>query len=218
MTNSASSLPVIHVVDDDAEFQTAVACLLRAAGYEVRCYSGAGEFLVAAFDDRPGCVLLDVRMPGPSGLDLQDALARMPWHRPIVFMSGYSDIPTTVRAVQAGAVDFLVKPVPRDTLLGAIRKALARDAVERGVHEQLKAWRARLDTLSARELEVLERVVTGKLNKVIGAELGAAERTVKAHRARVMEKMGATSLAELVQIADRLRAAGAMSPAPITRT
>jgi FixJ family two-component response regulator len=142
----------------------------------------------------------------------------MPWHRPIVFMSGYSDIPTTVRAVQAGAVDFLVKPVPRDTLLSAIRKALARDAVERGVQEQLKAWRARLDTLSARELEVLERVVTGKLNKVIGAELGAAERTVKAHRARVMEKMGATSLAELVQIADRLRAAGVMSPASITRT
>jgi FixJ family two-component response regulator len=183
----------------------------------VRCYSSAGEFLVAAFDDRPGCMLLDVRMPGPSGLDMQDALARMAWRGPIIFMSGYSDIPTTVRAIKAGAVDFLAKPVPRDTLLGAVRNALARAAEERSERERLGIWRARLETLSPRELEVLERVVSGKLNKVIAAELGAAERTVKAHRAQVMEKMGAASLAELVQITDHLRAAGAMPAAASTK-
>ena len=213
MTDAGQPAPLIHVVDDDAAFQVAVSRVLRAAGYEVRCYASAGEYLVAAFDARPGCVLLDVRMPGPSGLDMQDALTRMARHRPIVFMSGYSDIPATVRAIKGGAVDFLAKPVPRETLLGAVRNALAREAEERGERERLRDWRARLGTLSARELEVLQRVVSGKLNKVIAAELGAAERTVKAHRARVMEKMGAASLAELVHIAGSLRAAGAMPAA-----
>ena len=218
MTDPGLTAPLIHVVDDDADFQAAVSRVLRAAGYEVRCYASAGEFLVAAFDDRPGCVLLDVRMPGPSGLELQDALARMTWHRPIIFMSGYSDIPTTVQAIKAGAVDFLAKPVPRDTLLGAVRNALAREAEERSHRERLGIWRARLATLSSRELAVLERVVSGKLNKVIAAELGAAERTVKAHRARVMEKMGAASLAELVHITDHLRAAGVLPAASTTHT
>ena len=138
MTDPGLPAPLIHVVDDDADFQAAVSRLLRAAGYEVRCYASAGEFLVAAFDDRPGCVLLDVRMPGPSGLELQDALARMTWHRPIIFMSGYSDIPTTVQAIQAGAVDFLAKPIPRDTLLGAVRNALMREAEERIDRERLE--------------------------------------------------------------------------------
>lgn len=203
-----AAAPLIHVVDDDADFQAAVSRLLRAAGYEVRCYSSAGEFLVAKPEDRPGCILLDLRMPGPSGLEMQEALARMPWQRPIVFMSGHGDVPTTVRAIKAGAVDFLVKPVPRDALLGAIRNALAREAEGRDERERLAVWRERLGTLSARELEVLRGVVAGKLNKVIAGELGAAERTVKAHRAQVMDKLGAASLAELVQIAGRLRAAG----------
>ena len=218
MTDPGLTAPLIHVVDDDVDFQAAVSRVLRTAGYEVRCYASAGEFLVAAFDDRPGCVLLDVRMPGPSGLELQDALARMTWHRPIVFMSGYSDIPTTVQAIQAGAVDFLAKPIPRDTLLGAVRNALMRDAEGRSERERVSVWRTRLQTLTARELEVLEGVVLGKLNKVIGAELGAAERTVKAHRARVMEKMGAASLAELVHITDHLRAAGVMRAASTKHT
>ena len=218
MTDPALPAPLIHVVDDDADFQVAVSRVLRAAGYEVRCYSSAGEFLVAKFDNRPGCVLLDVRMPGPSGLDMQDALARMAQYRPIVFMSGYSDIPVTVRAIKAGALDFLAKPVPRDTLLGAVRNALAREAEQRSELEQLGTWRTRLDSLSARELEVLERVVSGKLNKVIGAELGVKERTVKVHRAHVMEKMGAASLAELVQITDHLRAAGVMPAASTKHT
>src|SRR5262245_38998528 len=208
MTNSSPRAPLIHVVDDDADFQAAVSRLLRAADYEVRCDSSARDFLVAAADDRPGCILLDVRMPGPSGLEVQEALVRMAWRRPIVFMSGYSDTPTTVRAIKAGAVDFLTKPVARDTLLSSVRDALALDAERRIERERLKTWHTRLDRLSARELEVLQGVVTGKPNKVIAADLRAAERTVKAHRASVMEKMGATSLAELVQITDHLRAAG----------
>jgi len=215
MIDRAQPPPLIHVVDDDADFQVAVWRLLRAAGYDVRCYSSAGEFLVAEFDDRPGCILLDVHMPGPSGLDMQAALARMQWRRPIVFMSGYGDIPTTVQAIQAGAVDFLAKPVPRDKLLDAVRNAVARDADGRSERERLTAWRMRLQTLTARELAVLEGVVSGKLNKVIGAELGAAERTVKTHRARVMQKMGAASLADLVHITDELRAAGIMQTASI---
>jgi FixJ family two-component response regulator len=205
--------PLIHVVDDDADFQAAVARLLRAAGYEVRCYSSAGEYLVKAFDERPGCILLDVCMPGPSGLEMQEALARMSKRRPIVFMSGYSDIPTTVQAIKAGAVDFLAKPVPGEKLLGAVRAALARETEERGERERVSAWRTRLGTLSPRELEVLHGVLSGKRNKVIAAELGGAERTVKTHRARVMEKMGAASLAELVHIMEQLQAAAIPSAA-----
>lgn len=218
MTDTRQLAPLIHVVDDDIGVRTAIARLLRTGGYDVHCYSSAGEFLVADHDDRPGCVLLDVRMPGPSGLDMQEALGRMAWHRPIVFMSGYADVPTTVRAIKAGAMDFLVKPVPRERLFAAVRNALARGIEESGERERLKSWRARFDTLSPREHEVLERVVSGMLNKVIGAELGAAERTVKTHRARVMEKMGAASLAELVHITGHLRAAGVLPAASTTRT
>src|SRR6476620_8812279 len=149
MNDRAQPPALVHVVDDDKDFQVAVWRLLRAAGYDVRCYSSAGEFFVAEFDDRPGCILLDVHMPGPSGLDMQAALARMQWRRPIVFISGHGDIPTTVRAIQAGAVDFLTKPVPRDTLLDAVRNALARDADGRHAQQRLTDWRARLQTLTA---------------------------------------------------------------------
>lgn len=218
MRNGELPTPLIHIVDDDMDFRDAVARLLRVAGYEVCCYSGAGEFLVAALGDRPGCILLDVRLQGPSGLEMQDALARMGWQWPIVFMSGFSDTPTTVRAIKAGALDFLLKPVERDTLIGAVRNALAREAEGRIARERLKGWHTRLNTLSSREQEILERVVSGKPNKVIAAEVDAAERTVKAHRARVMEKMGAGSLAELVQITIHLRAAGLMATVSITHS
>jgi FixJ family two-component response regulator len=209
MKAAAPHTPVVHLVDDDADFQAAIARVLRLAGYEVRCYSNAGEFLVTQFDDqRPACILLDVRMPGPSGLDIQDVLARMNWHRPIVFLSGYNDTATTVRAIQAGAEDFLSKPVARETLLGAVGRALLRDVEGRSARELLRNWKSRLAKLTPRELAVLDGVVAGKLNKVIGVELGVAERTIKTHRARVMEKMGAETLAELVHIADQLRGAG----------
>jgi FixJ family two-component response regulator len=199
---------IIHIVDDDQSFQTAVSRLLRAVGYEVRNYANAGDFLLARMDESPGCILLDVRMPGPSGLDLQRALSAQVEPLPIIFLSGYGDIPTSVRAIKAGAVDFLTKPVQRDTLLSAIESALARDAERRVIRQRLRTWRECYNTLTAREQEVFERVVAGKMNKEIAGELGTAERTVKAHRAKVMEKMHATSIAELVHIADEMRTAG----------
>ena len=212
--------PVIRVVDDDEAFQEATARLLRLVGYEVRGYVSAGEldelrdisnnagdFLMAQVEDGPGCLLLDVNMPGPTGLDLQESLAKRVAPFPIVFLTGYGDIPTSVRAMKGGAVDFLTKPVTREALLAAIQAALFRNAEQRLQMEQVNTLRARYQALTAREIEVFERVVAGKLNKQIAYELGAAERTIKSHRAHVMEKMHAASLAELVEIAVQLRAA-----------
>ena len=209
-----TSAPIIHIVDDDEEFQVAVSRLLRVAGYEVRTYSSAGDFLLSSIDHAPGCVLLDLHLPGPSGLALQEALAARPDPLPVIFLSGRGDVPSTVRAMKAGAVDFLTKPVGRDTLLGTIKNALAQDTERRVVREQLRHWRACFDTLTEREHQVFEGVVAGKLNKEIAGELGAAERTVKAHRAQVMQKMGAASVAELVRIADGLRAGQTVRSAP----
>src|SRR5262245_28073995 len=198
--------PIVHVVDDDDSFRTAVTRLLRAAGYEVRSHASAGEFLLARPVHTPGCVVLDVHMPGPSGLDLQEAFGKLSEALPIIFVTGHGDIPMTVRAMKAGAVDFLTKPVQRQVLLDAVRNALARDQEGRRVREQDDTLCARLKTLTPREHSVFTRVTAGKANKEIAAELGTSERTVKAHRAQVMEKMQATSLAELVHIADRLQA------------
>ena len=197
--------PIIHVVDDDQSFQTAISRLLRAVGYTVRAYTNAGEFLLAEIDDGPGCILPDVRLPGPSGLDLQRALASRLNPLPIIFLSGYGDIPSSVQAIKAGAMDFLTKPVQRETLLKAIQNALARGIENRVLHDQLRNYRACYNTLTKREAEVFSRVVAGKMNKEIASELGAAERTIKAHRAQVMEKMQAGSIAELVHIADQLQ-------------
>jgi FixJ family two-component response regulator len=205
---TAQKGPIVHVVDDDDSVRTAVARLLDAAGYQVRAYSSAGDYLVAERGDGPGCIVLDVRMPGPSGLELQEALARQPHPLPVVFLTGHGDIPMSVRAIKAGAVDFLTKPVERDALLDAVSSALARDSAARASGEALANWRMRYATLTAREIEVCERVVAGKLNKVIAGEIGVSERTVKAHRARVMEKMGARSLAELVRMTGSLLANG----------
>jgi len=204
--------PTIHVVDDDASFQVAIARLLRATHYEVRTYANAGDFLLRLPDDAPGCILLDLRMPGPTGLALQQALASRPDTLPIIFLSGHADVPATVQAMKAGAVDFLTKPVKREVLLHAIERALAQDAESRAARERLNAWRARYNSLTPRETEVLERIVSGRMNKEIAGELGAAERTIKAHRAQVMQKMNVASVAELVRIADALR--GSAPPAP----
>jgi FixJ family two-component response regulator len=201
--------PVVHVVDDDDSMRTAVVRLLQAAGYQARGYGSAGEFLLGRSDrDAPGCAVLDVRMPGPSGLDLQEALARFDVPLPIVFLTGHGDIPMSVRAIKAGAVDFLTKPVSREVLLGAVRSAIARDAETRAAREVLRVLRARYESLTPREREVFTGVVAGRLNKQIAADLGTAERTIKAHRAQVMEKMQVGSVAELVQAADQLGAAG----------
>ncbi|HKB35213.1 MAG TPA: response regulator transcription factor [Gemmataceae bacterium] len=198
--------PIIHVVDDDESLRTAVTRLLRAAGYEVRSYPSAGEFLLARPTNTPGCVILDVRMPGPSGLDLQDAFHERNDSLPIIFLTGHGDIPMGVRAIKAGAVDFLTKPVPRQVLLKAVENALARDRESRKARDQDGCLRVCLETLTPRERTVFTLVVAGKANKQIATELGTSERTVKAHRAQVMEKMQVTSLAELVRVADRLQA------------
>jgi len=206
MTSSVSEKPIVHVVDDDDSLRKAVTRLLRAAGYDVRAYGSAGEFALTERDNkRPGCVLLDVRMPGPSGLDLQEALAREDEPLPVIFLTAYGDIPTTVRAMKAGAVDFLTKPIKRDALLNAVRTALARDLQWHTSHEQRRDLHIRFEKLTARERDVFELVVAGRLNKQIAAELGMAERTVKAHRSQVMAKMQATTLAELVHLADKMR-------------
>jgi len=210
---SATS-PVIRVVDDDAAFRTAISRLLRAAGYEVRAYASAGDFLLADEDSSPGCLLLDLKMPGPDGLDLQAALSKRAKALPILFLTAHGDVAASVRAMKGGAEDFLTKPVKRETLLGGIRAALARDAELRAVREQIQQTRERFEALSPRERLVLEQVAAGRLNKQIASAIGASERTVKAHRARVMAKMGASSVADLVRAADRVARA---APSPRSR-
>jgi FixJ family two-component response regulator len=195
---------VVHVVDDDEGMRRSLCRLLEAAGYEARPHASAGDFLVADPGDAVGCVVLDLKMPGPSGLELQQALARRAEPLPVVFLTGHGDIQTTVRALKAGASDFLTKPVKRETLLAAVEGAVAQDAARRAESDELRVLRARYETLTRREREVLAQVVAGKLNKQIAGDIGAAERTVKAHRAHVMEKMQVGSVAELVRVASRL--------------
>jgi FixJ family two-component response regulator len=201
-------MEVIHIVDDDKSVQTALGRVLKAAGYEVRTYDTAGDLLVQQPGNLTGCVLLDIRMPGPNGLELQQALISRGESLPIIFLTGYGDIPTSVRAMKAGAVDFLTKPARRETLLAAIRTALHRNRESRAAQVELARFRARFDSLTTREKEVFDGVVAGKLNKQIAADLGAAERTVKSHRAHLMEKMEAGSIADLVHISMVLRANG----------
>jgi len=196
--------PIVHVVDDDESFRTALLRLLEAAGYAARGYGSAGDFLVARRGDAPGCLLLDIDMPGPSGLELQVALADHGVALPIVFLTGHGDVPASVRAMRAGAVDFLEKPVARDTLLRAVAEALARGAEARASGDRLRGLRGRYETLTPREREVFAGVVAGRLNKQIAADIGAAERTVKAHRAQVLAKMGVGSVAELSRAATEM--------------
>jgi FixJ family two-component response regulator len=207
MSSPVSEKPVVYVVDDDDSLRKALTRLLHAAGYEVRGYASAGDFVLSDRENRRGCVLLDVRMPGPSGLDLQEALAKEDEPLPVIFLTAYGDVPTSVRAMKAGAVDFLTKPIKRDALLSAVRAALARDMRLHTSREQLRDLRVRFAKLTQREQEVLELIVAGRLNKQVAAELGISERTVKVHRAQVMIKTRATSFAELVHLADQMRSA-----------
>jgi FixJ family two-component response regulator len=191
----------VFIVDDDASVRTALARLVRRAGWRAEACASAREFIARYDPAQPGCLLLDVAMPEVDGLELQEQLRELGDPFPIVFLTGHADVAMGVAAMRAGAVHFLTKPVDGKDLVDAVGEAMARDAAgrrERAAHERV---RARLALLSTREREVLERVVAGRLNKQIAAELGAAEKTIKVHRARVMEKMAAASLAELVRLA-----------------
>jgi RNA polymerase sigma factor (sigma-70 family) len=196
---------LVHVVDDDASFRTAIERRLKLAGYEVATYPSAQQLLDRLPENgRLGCVLLDVRIPGLSGPELQNRLAELGSTLPIVFLTGYADTATTVRAIKAGAEDFLTKPVSSEQLLDAIERAIARHEAARSLRSRLDSFRSLLATLTPRERQVFELIVRGKINKQIAHQLGTTERTVKAHRHQVMEKMQVHSLAELVSIAERL--------------
>ena len=195
---------VVHVVDDDESFRSSTARLLRALGYEVMVYESAQALLEQLPDDGgASCVLLDVQIPGVSGPELQSRLVELGSALPIVFITGHGDIPMTVQAIKAGAEDFLTKPVPKDKLIDAIERAVSRHRIVRDQYLRLQSQRSLIAKLTPRERQVFERVVRGKINKQIAFELGATERTIKAHRQRVMEKVGVQTLAELVSIAER---------------
>jgi RNA polymerase sigma factor (sigma-70 family) len=202
----------VHVVDDDASFRTAIERRLRKAGYEVATYPTAQDLLDLLPDEsESGCILLDVRIPGLSGPELQSRLRELGSTLPIVFLTGYADVQTTVRTIKAGAEDFLTKPVSSEDLLAAVERALAHHQAARGQRDKLDTVRAHIATLTPREREVFELVIRGKTNKQVGNVLGATERTIKAHRHRVMEKMQVQSLAELVSLAERAGILGDLS-------
>jgi RNA polymerase sigma factor (sigma-70 family) len=196
----------VHVVDDDASFRTAIERHLRHAGYEVETHSSAQHLLdyLPGSVEKPGCILLDLQMPGLNGLELQSRLTVLGSILPIVFVTGHSDIPTTVRAIKAGAEDFLTKPIPSEQLIAAIERALARCDLARTQRTELNSFHTLVATLTPRERQVFNLIVRGKMNKQIASELGTTERTVKAHRHEVMEKLQAQSLADLVSRAVRL--------------
>lgn len=191
----------IFIVDDDPDVCRAIGRLVKGAGYEVREFNSAHEFLIGHDCESPGCVLLDLTMPDLDGLQLQRCLAASGCHRPIIFLTANRDIHNTVRAMKAGAVNFLTKPVDREELMAALAEALAIDAAGRADWETRNTIAGRIATLTPRERQVLEKVVAGRLNKQIAAELGTVEKTIKVHRARVMQKLHASSLIQLVEIA-----------------
>jgi FixJ family two-component response regulator len=198
----------IHVVDDDKAFRTAIGRALTAAGHTPRLYASALEYLAAERSGGPACLLLDLRLPGPDGLDLQSALSSHDDAHPVIFLTGQGDIPSTVRAMRGGAVDFLTKPVKTVVLLEAIARALERDVGRKASLARVTEVKERYAMLTPRERQVLAGVVAGQLNKQICYGLRTAERTVKTHRSRMMQKMQARSVAELVRLAEELVASG----------
>jgi FixJ family two-component response regulator len=200
----AGQEPVVYVVDDDAAARAAIQSLLHSVGLRAETFGSAQEFLAIRRADAPACLVLDVRLPGVSGLDFQRELATRGVTLPIIFITGHGDIPTSVEAMKAGAMEFLTKPFRGQVLLDAIHKAIERDRAARLEESKTAELRQRLATLTAREREVMQLVITGLLNKQIAAELGASERTVKIHRGQVMRKMQADSLPDLVRMAEKL--------------
>ena len=203
--------PLVFVVDDDPSVRRGLTRLLLSAGYCVEAFSSAADFLARDPHNGPSCLILDVRMPGLNGLDLQEALARQSRNEQIVFISGHADVPMSVHAMKAGAVDFLPKPFDNEELLRAAERALARSSERTQKRIERNALRAKLDELTSREFEVFQFVIAGLLNKQIGAELGVAEKTIKVHRGHMMEKLHVKSVAELVRLAEK---AGVSSAKP----
>jgi FixJ family two-component response regulator len=195
----------VYLVDDDAGVRKALSRLLRARGYDVRPYSSSREFLEQHDPAPAGCAVLDVAMPDLDGLGLQQALTAGGSHRPVIFITGKGDIPTSVRAMKAGALDFLTKPVKENDLIEAIQRAKTRDAEDRLANSELRSIQAKINMLTPREREVLVHVVAGRLNKQIAGDLGTVEKTIKVHRSRMMEKLGVRSVADLVRLAERAR-------------
>jgi len=200
----ADDKPIVFVVDDEAAARSAIESLLHSVGLRVETFGSAAEFLAHERSDAPGCLVLDVRLPGMSGLEFQRELRAREISIPIIFITGHGDIPMSVEAMKAGAMEFLTKPFRGQVLLDAIQKAIERDRATRQEQGRLAELRQRLGALTVREREVMQRVVQGLLNRQIAAELGTSERTVKIHRSNVMRKMGAESLPDLVRMAEKL--------------
>jgi len=203
---------IVAIVDDDLSFREGVSSLIRAAGWKVETFASAEEFLARARPDAPSCLLLDLQLPDLSGLDLQKRMAEGNLDIPIVFITGHGDIPASVQAMKGGAVEFLTKPFDKEQLFLAIAEAMERDRANRRRHADMEALRARYESLTRREQEVMQQVVSGLLNKQVAAELDISEFTVKVHRGQVMRKMHANSLADLVRMAEKLGIRSSQTP------
>jgi FixJ family two-component response regulator len=193
--------PIIHIVDDDEPARTATSRLLAAAGYSVRSYASGDDFLATAQPNAAGCLILDMRMPGRNGLELQTAVTQREDPLPIIFLTGYGEVHESVRAIQRGAIDFLTKPIEAAALLEAVARALDRDATDRAARAHQREVRARYGRLTAREREVFAHLISGQLNKQVAGDLNISERTVKLHRSRILEKLEVDSMAALARLA-----------------
>jgi FixJ family two-component response regulator len=196
--------PIVYVIDDDESAREGVADLLRSVGYAVHSFGSVREFFEHTRSDAPGCIVLDIRLPGPSGLEFQRTLVKSNIQLPIIFITGHGDIPMSVRAIKSGAIEFLTKPLHEQQLLDAVQQGIEHDRVRRQEAKVIVQLRERFDSLTPREREILTLVVSGRRNKQIANELGLSEMTVKVHRSQIMRKMQANSLVDLVRMADLL--------------